>query len=98
MIIQDFSDSQFDGVKTLIMSKYKHVEKELLQKFREAGERDDIEQMQLMAETLSRYQNYQLCVDAYIEESLKQLDDSYEEIFNQIKRMCALIVGDKLTD
>ena len=44
------------------MKKYKQVEKELLMKFREAGERDDIEQMQTMAETLSRYQNYQKCV------------------------------------
>lgn len=60
------------------------MEKELLYKFREAGEKNDIEQMQLMAETLSRYQNYQLCVDAYIEESLKHLDMN-EEIFTQIK-------------
>ena len=66
------------------MKKYKQVEKELLMKFREAGERDDIEQMQTMAETLSRYQNYQMCVDAYIEESVKQLALN-TEIFDQIK-------------
>ena len=79
-----FLGAQFEDVKQKIMKKYKQVEKELLMKFREAGERDDIEQMQTMAETLSRYQNYQMCVDAYIEESVKQLALN-TEIFDQIK-------------
>jgi len=39
--------------------------------------------MQLTAETLSRYQNYQLCVDAYVEEALRQIDVD-ESIFEQI--------------
>jgi len=86
LIAQELQDSQFDDVKMRIMEKYKHVERELLLKFREAGERNDIEDMQLMAETLSRYQNYQMCVDAYIEESVEQLALD-EDIFAKIKEL-----------
>ena len=68
------------------MQKYKQIEKELIEKFRFAGEKDDIEQMQLMAETLSRYQNYQMCVDAYIQEAIKQLELN-EHIFSQINEL-----------
>jgi hypothetical protein len=78
-----FLDSNFQEVKLSILNQYKKVEKELLNKFRSAGENNDIEQMQLTAETLSRYQNYQLCVDAYVEEALRQIDVD-ETIFEQI--------------
>jgi len=83
LIAQELPDSNFQEVKLSILNQYKKVEKELLNKFRSAGENNDIEQMQLTAETLSRYQNYQLCVDAYVEEALRQIDVD-ESIFEQI--------------
>ena len=43
--------------------------------------------MQQMAETLSSYQHYQHCVDAFIEQSVKELVEQgmNEDIFKQIE-------------
>ena len=49
-----FSESQFEPVKMRITEKYKKTEKELLLKFRDASQENNVEQMQQMAETLSR--------------------------------------------
>ena len=48
------SESQFEPVKMGITEKYKKTEKELLLKFRDASQENNVEQMQQMAETLSR--------------------------------------------
>ena len=52
--INNISESQFEPVKMRITEKYKKTEKELLLKFRDASQENNVEQMQQMAETLSR--------------------------------------------
>ena len=54
VIMPLFSESQFEPVKMRITEKYKKTEKELLLKFRDASQENNVEQMQQMAETLSR--------------------------------------------
>ena len=53
-VINCTSESQFEAVKMRITEKYKKTEKELLLKFRDASQENNVEQMQQMAETLSR--------------------------------------------
>lgn len=59
------SESQFEAVKMRITEKYKKTEKELLLKFRDASQENNVEQMQQMAETLSRklFKNYRQISD-----------------------------------
>ena len=54
LFINNISESQFEPVKMRITEKYKKTEKELLLKFRDASQENNVEQMQQMAETLSR--------------------------------------------
>ena len=54
LFITNISESQFEPVKMRITEKYKKTEKELLLKFRDASQENNVEQMQQMAETLSR--------------------------------------------
>ena len=70
-----------------IFEMYKSTEKSLLMKFRQASQDNNIEQMQQMAETLSSYQHYQHCVDAFIEQAVHQLTEKGldDDLFHQIE-------------
>ena len=87
MLLSYILDKQFATVKLKIIEKYKSTEKELLTKFRNASQQNNVEEMQQMAETLSSYQHYQHCVDAFIEQSVKELVEQgmNEDIFKQIE-------------
>ena len=54
LIAQELPETQFEAVRMKIFETYKQTEKSLLMKFRQASQDNNIEQMQLMADTLSR--------------------------------------------
>jgi len=87
LIAQELPESQFEAVKMRITEKYKKTEKELLLKFRDASQENNVEQMQQMAETLSSYQHYTHCVDAFIEQAVHQLVEQgmNDDIFSQVE-------------
>ena len=67
-----------------IFETYKQTEKSLLLKFRQASQENNIQQMQTMADTLSSYQHYQHCVDAFIEQAVHQLTEQERRTYVNI--------------
>ena len=57
LIAQELPETQFEAVRMKIFETYKQTEKSLLMKFRQASQDNNIEQMQLMADTLSSYES-----------------------------------------
>lgn len=88
LIAQELPYNKFAAVKSRITTKYHQIEEELLQEFTEAHKSQDYQKMAEHAATLSHFKGYQHCIEAFINESLKNLYYKNSDIFHEVFNLC----------
>lgn len=71
LISRELTLTDFQPVRQRIATKYDEIERQLIERFVYAQERDDRQQMKALASMLSHFNGYGQCVDAFIEHSIK---------------------------
>nr|XP_039272954.1 exocyst complex component 5-like [Styela clava] len=91
LIAQELPYDRFSEVKGRIVSKYHQIEEELIDEFKEAHRNGEVKKMQELASTLSLFTGYQHCIDAFIDENIKNAFYNKNDIFNEILDLCTKV-------
>lgn len=91
LIAQELPFNRFAEVKGRIVTKYHSIEEELIDEFKEAHKNNDVQKMKELASTLSLFKGYQHCIDAFIDEGIKNAFYNKSDIFNDVLTLCTKV-------
>lgn len=84
LIAQELSDNKFHETKIRIKRKYDDIEKNLVERFREATENNHKEEMKKYADILSNFKGYQKCIDEFVDMSIKKIQPVKSGVFKHV--------------
>ena len=84
LISVELSDSKFGKTKEQIKRKYDDIEKNLVERFREATENNQKEEMKKYADILSNFKGYQKCIDEFVDMSIKKIQPVRSGVFEHV--------------
>ena len=84
LIALELSDSKFHETKIQIKRKYDDIEKNLVERFREATENNQKDQMKQYADILSNFKGYQKCIDEFVDMSIKKIQPVKSGVFQHV--------------
>ncbi|KAK2584986.1 hypothetical protein KPH14_008517 [Odynerus spinipes] len=87
LIAQELPAEKFDHAKKKISIKYDEIERNLIEEFVQAHNREDAIRMKELASVLSQFKGYSQCIDAFIEQS-QMGSFGGKDVFQDVIPMC----------
>ncbi|KAF3427629.1 hypothetical protein E2986_08375 [Frieseomelitta varia] len=86
LISQELPSEKFEHAKKKIAVKYDEIERNLIEEFVRAHNREDATRMRELASVLAHFKGYSQCIDAFIEQS--QMGSFGKDVFQDVIPMC----------
>lgn len=87
LIAQELPSEKFEHAKKKISVKYDEIERNLIEEFVRAHNREDASRMKELASTLAHFKGYSQCIDAFIEQS-QMGSFGGKDVFQDVIPMC----------
>lgn len=87
LIAQELPSEKFDHAKKKIAVKYDEIERNLIEEFVRAHNREDATRMRELASVLAHFKGYSQCIDAFIEQS-QMGSFGGKDVFQDVIPMC----------
>ncbi|KAG5326071.1 EXOC5 protein, partial [Acromyrmex heyeri] len=87
LIAQELPSEKFEHAKKKIGVKYDEIERNLIEEFVRAHNREDAPRMRELASTLANFKGYSQCIDAFIEQS-QMGSFGGKDVFQDVIPMC----------
>ncbi|EZA55921.1 hypothetical protein DMN91_010626 [Ooceraea biroi] len=87
LIAQELPSEKFEHAKKKIAVKYDEIERNLIEEFVRAHNREDAPRMRELASTLAHFKGYSQCIDAFIEQS-QMGSFGGKDVFQDVIPMC----------
>ena len=87
LIAQELPSEKFEHAKKKIGIKYDEIERNLIEEFVRAHNREDAPRMRELASTLANFKGYSQCIDAFIEQS-QMGSFGGKDVFQDVIPMC----------
>ena len=88
LISQELPFEKFEHAKKKIAVKYDEIERNLIEEFVRAHDREDAGRMRELASVLAHFKGYSQCIDAFIEQS-QMGSFGGKDVFQDVIPMCA---------
>ncbi|PBC29100.1 Exocyst complex component [Apis cerana cerana] len=87
LISQELPSEKFEHAKKKIIAKYDEIERNLIEEFVRAHNREDANRMRELASVLTHFKGYSQCIDAFIEQS-QMGSFGGKDVFQDVIPMC----------
>lgn len=87
LIAQELPSEKFEHAKKKIDIKYDEIERNLIEEFVRAHNRENASSMRELASTLAHFKGYSQCIDAFIEQS-QMSSFGGKDVFQDVIPMC----------
>ncbi|KOX77029.1 Exocyst complex component 5, partial [Melipona quadrifasciata] len=87
LISQELPSEKFEHAKKKIVVKYDEIERNLIEEFVRAHNREDATRMRELASVLAHFKGYSQCIDAFIEQS-QMGSFGGKDVFQDVIPMC----------
>lgn len=87
LISQELPSEKFEHAKKKIAVKYDEIERNLIEEFVRAHNREDANRMKELASVLAHFKGYSQCIDAFIEQS-QMGSFGGKDVFQDVIPMC----------
>lgn len=87
LISQELPSEKFEHAKKKITAKYDEIERNLIEEFVRAHNREDANRMRELASVLTHFKGYSQCIDAFIEQS-QMGSFGGKDVFQDVIPMC----------
>ncbi|XP_043792647.1 exocyst complex component 5 [Apis laboriosa] len=87
LISQELPSEKFEHAKKKIIAKYDEIERNLIEEFVRAHNREDANRMRELASILTHFKGYSQCIDAFIEQS-QMGSFGGKDVFQDVIPMC----------